>query len=569
MNEKQEKDVIRNAKAKNDDAVIIANDNDIDVDNDDVDVEVKKPAPTLAADKNSYNKSKYNNNSNNNKSNNKRKKRKRSKSEDIQELHEIQLERYDRLLFTSNKQIHKQVKLVKTFLLQKEIRSNNNAKENNKVNSLKSLDLNVVTQQAIRQLGLYHCDPRYKMTTTIVATETETTRPVDGDDNDNNEDDEADKEDDRNDEDAVGNDNDDDDVVAIKKAEKEDDKIENDNKKKNRNNKRAKKMKNDNTASPTKIPSPLNINNPQKVYVDLILTHKRFSKVLEEWNIKVTEYRRWCMKLEQRNYSNPYSGEDDIIVSSSKRAKKNKNKNLVKKEREQTKLQQTQNSLQATVENVQSSLFCTLGGSGGDNGGDNNGEEEEEDDEGVEGVIGGGKYSSYGPAGAEDFQPIKLARKNRQGQRQRRAKAQAIQAKKEGRRNKKDNHVFHNSIGSSLNWREPKVKMDTENERFNSNSNERQQERGYSRGRGKELKRNTFNGNSNNGGGGHSQQYDDTNSKGGGYNDNNGQQQHQQKTSSAARSAAAAVVVADHPSWAAKQAQTTGIVAFQGKKITF
>merc|ERR1712166_1152291 len=169
-----------------------------------------------------------------------------------------------------------------------------------------------------------------------------------------------------------------------------DDKIDNDKKKKNRN-KRAKKVKNDNTTPPTKIPSPLNINNPQKVYVDLILTHKRFSQVLEEWNIKVTEYRRWCMKLEQRNYSNPYSGEDDIIVSSSKRAKKNKNKNLVKKEREQTKLQQTQNSLQATVENVQSSLFCTLGGGGG-SGGDN-GEEEEEDDEGEEGVIGGGKYS--------------------------------------------------------------------------------------------------------------------------------------------------------------------------------
>ncbi|OEU05646.1 hypothetical protein FRACYDRAFT_258762, partial [Fragilariopsis cylindrus CCMP1102] len=301
------------------------------------------------------------------------------------------------------------------------------------------------------------------------------------------------------------------------------------------------------------------------VYVDLILTHKRFSKVLEEWNIKVTEYRRWCMKLEQRNSSNvnPYSGEDDIIVSSSKRAKKNKNKNLVKKEREQTKLLQTQNSLQATVENVQSSLFCTLGGY--DNGGDDNSEVEEEDDEGVEGVTGVGKYSSYGPAGAEDFQPIKLARKNRQGQRQRRAKAQAIQAKKEGRR-KKDNHVFHNQ---GLNWREPKVKMDNENERFNSNgtaTNEKQ-DRGYSRGRGKELKRNTFNSSN---GGGNNQQFDNNNnSKGGGYNENNGQQQQQQKTSSAARSAAAAVVVADHPSWAAKQAQTTGIVAFKGKKITF
>jgi len=71
------------------------------------------------------------------------------------------------LLYTSQKQIYKQVKQVKTFLLQKEIRSNNSKSKETKVNSIKGLDLTVVTQQAIRQLGLYHCDPRYKMITTV------------------------------------------------------------------------------------------------------------------------------------------------------------------------------------------------------------------------------------------------------------------------------------------------------------------------------------------------------------------------------------------------------------------
>jgi hypothetical protein len=526
------------AKQLNDD------DDDGDGDDDNDNNEVKKPklttttatTTTITSSTAKDNKNK----SNNSKNNNKRKKRKRSKSEDIQELHEVQIERYDRLLFTSHKQIHKQVKLVKTFLLQKEIRSNNCKDKENKVDSLKGLDLNVVTQQAIRQLGLYHCDPRYKMTTTM-TTETETTSeaetPVYGDDDDNNNNNNSSA----NATSAIADRNDND--VAIKKAE-DDDKEKNKNKM-NRNMKTKKKKINDDKSSntPTEIPSPLNTNDPQKIYVDSILTHKRFSKVLEEWNTKVTEYRRWCMKLEQRNYSNPYSGEDDIIVSSSKRAKKNKNKNKEKSEREQQKQKQRNSSLQATVEN-ESSLFCTLGG-GGDEDNEDGG-----DEDGETGGTGTGKYSSYGPAGAEDFEPIKLARKNRQGQRQRRAKAQAIQAKKEGRK-----HIFHNHKGSSLNWREPKVKIDNENERYAGGAAAEKLQRGSSRGRGKELKRNTFNS------GGHQeqqqqqQQYDNT--KGG---DNS--QQQQQKT--AARSA-----VADHPSWAAKQAQTTGIVAFKGKKITF
>ena len=73
----------------------------------------------------------------------------------------------------------------------------------------------------------------------------------------------------------------------------------------------------------------------------------------------------------------------------------------------------------------ESSLVCTLGGGGdGDMDDTNN---KEDDDGGGEGDIAG-KYDKYGPAGVDRFVPLK--KKNRQGQRGRRAKAFVIEAKK-------------------------------------------------------------------------------------------------------------------------------------------
>ena len=111
---------------------------------------------------------------NNNASKKKRKRRQRSKSEDERELIEAQKERYDRLIFTARKQLHKTAKQIRTFLLQKEIRKQS-GKENasSGIDAKKSLDLDVVTSQALRQLGLYHCDPRFKISR-------EETTPEDG-----------------------------------------------------------------------------------------------------------------------------------------------------------------------------------------------------------------------------------------------------------------------------------------------------------------------------------------------------------------------------------------------------
>ena len=396
--------------------------------------------------------------SNNNASKKKRKRRQRSKSEDERELIEAQKERYDRLIYTARKQLHKSAKQIRTFLLQKEIRKQSNKGGDNAstgIDAKKSLDLDVVTSQAIRQLGLYHCDPRFKIAR-------EETTPEDG------------------------------------PTEAEDSKPE-DNAKQEKSNKRKKGNKKENRKddnAPPVIPAPLAADDPQKPLVDAVLTHKRFSKSLEEWNDKVTEYRRWCMKLEQRNNPNPF----DEDFAPSKRSKKNKNK----QKRAASSIADA--GLQATVEN-ESSLFCTLGGA-------------------IPDVIEKdefNKYSQYGP-GSELGEVPK--RKNRMGQRQRRAKAMAIEAKKQGR-----SHEYQ-----SANWREPKPK-----EGKDDAGNEGGKRK--SRGRGRETNRNQ-----------RSFQNKDRDYS---------RQQHEEPTTNNQADEK------QHPSWAAKQAQSTGIVAFKGTKITF
>ena len=400
----------------------------------------------------------------------KRKRTNRSQSEDEREIIELQIDRYDRLIYTARKHLHKSAKQVKTFILQKEIRkrSNKSAERTSTTKGLddkKNLDLDVVTCQAIRQLGLYHCNPRFKMTTeetdeceTGVVDETEV--------------------DDENLENKGGDDN--------------------DNHKKKRQSVKKKK----NEKGPSVIPNPLAPDDPQKPLVDAVLAHKRFSKSLEEWNEKVTEYRRWCMKIEQRNKPNPFGMVDDFVVS--KRSKKNKNK-----KQKEGSASNIDGGLQATIEN-DTSLFCTLGGASPDDG---NGPDEFN------------RYSQYGPA--SDFGDAPK-RKNRKGQRQRRAKALAIEAKKQGR-----SHEYY----QSANWREPKPKEDS-----NENSNDKVHRK--SRGRGRETNRNQR----------LKQEYQNEN------HDNSSSQLSKQSQEQQEK---------QHPSWAAKQAQSTGIVAFKGTKITF
>jgi hypothetical protein len=313
-----------------------------------------------------------NNNTNNTNTNKSRKrtKKKRKHNDKEEELLEAKQERYDKLLYTAKKQLTKQAKQVKMFLVQKSIRKvkekTTSEVKQDQLSLWKDLPLELVVHQAIKQLGLLHANPNPNTVDTTTTT--------------------------------------------------------NDGK-----------------------------DDIYKSHIATILSHKRFQKGLEEWNEKVTDYRRWSLQLSDRN------------------------------DRFDTDQDQNNQQRQPT------SLFCSLNHNNGEGG----------DDAAAAPIFDASdKMASYGPAATMDGQPPK--KKNRQGQRARKAKAQAKEAKKQGKQYQ------------SINWRSSE---------------------------GKSTKRPR-------------DEKDD-----------------RDKPPPSAKPEAPAAP--DHPSWAAKLQQKSGIVAFQGTKITF
>ncbi|KAG7373209.1 BUD22 domain containing protein [Nitzschia inconspicua] len=337
----------------------------------------------------------------------------------------IQQERYDRILYTAHKQIHKQAKVVKNFLVQKEIRQKKQPRQSKqkqedgntsnteaapKIQTLKGIDLDLVTQQAIRQLGLYYSNPRLKSMASR------------GDDTSNE----------------------------------------------------PKHKKTQDTMFPDSVPPRIEADHPCFDIVNAILTHKRFLQVMEEWNDKVTEFRQWCVELEA---STEERSSEHHSMKKKRKKSVDKKGNKKSDDRQEHTQDYSDRYLHETSQDT-SAMFCTLSG----------------ENEGIN------------LDGDEDIAPKK---KNRMGQRARKAKAMAIQAKQEGR-----------SDYESLNWRAPKTSnKDGANEDGDADCKST---------RNKRTK-------------------DDVPTK------------TEIKESTAP----------EHPSWAAKQAQSTGIVAFQGKKITF
>jgi hypothetical protein len=397
-------------------------------------------------------KSNTTNPSTNNLSKNKQNKKKRKRAVVTEEdIISMQQERYDKLFYTAHKQLHKHAKQVKAFLLQKEIRkqkqattkdeneTTNNTISNKKIQQYKELDLELVTKQALRQLGVYHSNPRLKVVSNVDRSE-----------DSNNSDEETPEEE------------------GLQKE------------------------------ALIKIPLAISSDHPDYNIVTSLLKHKRFLQTLEEWNSKIAEYRKWCLQLEERESYFQSKKYENSSTDNKKRKSGNKN----------TKGRQTQQDpahygdrLQTTSEEP-SALFCTLGS-------------EDEDD--------------------HDLDEGK--KKNRKGQRARKAKAMALDAKREGR-----------TDFQSLNWR---ASSSSKNK-----SQQRQEEDQH--------------GNNNNNNNNNNNKYDDrfnkkptrTNRK---RDDFDSKQQDSSKQTKTSTTAAGP----DHPSWAAKQAQKTGIVAFQGKKITF
>ena len=190
-------------------------------------------------------------------------------------------------------------------------------------------------------------------------------------------------------------------------------------------------------------------------WTEKLLQHKRMHQSIEKWSAQATEFRKWCLKLQER----AEQGEHD-----SKRKKTDKSSEP-KKESDQG--------------DVSSSLFVQLGS-----------------------TTGGQPEASFSQA---------TVKKNRPGQRARKAKAAAIQAKEKGMP----------APEKSLNWREAKPHAATQAETNGPAKFER---------------------------------YD--NQRSGAI----ASQQHQEKPAKEEKL---------HPSWEAQKSKKDGIVAFQGKKITF
>ena len=237
-----------------------------------------------------------------------------------------------------------------------------------------------------------------------------------------------------------------------------------------------------------------------------MLKHKRLVDVVEKLNDRITDHRRWVMRREDHLFGSGFPGQDDAIPTGGGKKRKGNKKGSGKAD----------NDARADHAGPAALFIGSLSGAGMDDG----------DDEDREGY---GDY--YGPGGHEDEYGLPIKKKNRPGQRQRKAKAMAIEAKKAGK-----------TWDSSSNWRETKKSKDDDGSKRRGNK-------------------------ANSGDGG---------SQWAG---------NEQKISASGLKTGDKVVASDvatmgkdwkeagkaHPSWAAQQAQKakSGIQQFAGKKITF
>ncbi len=244
-------------------------------------------------------------------------------------------------------------------------------------------------------------------------------------------------------------------------------------------------------------------------YKDLIesmLQHKRLSSAMDQLNDKVTDFRQWTTRRQQM-----LMGDDDAAFADEHTGSKKRKKNM---QQDRTKLNET------LVFSGGKRNGRNMGGHEGTSGlfiGSLSGIPVEDFDDGGEDGAGEDDY------GYDDIPDQK--KKNRPGQRQRKAKAMAIEAKKAGK-----------TWDSSDNWREKKkgnVRRD------DGTGNEGR--RGNKAGRNVER-----------------------------HNDNTDSAKPRKAEQIAQMGKSWKEEGNAHPSWAAAAAQKSqGIQAFQGKKITF
>lgn len=398
-------------------------------------------------------------------------------------IEQEKLSYYNRLHHQCQKDLHKQIKIAKSFECQKLIRKIKESKvdagsdddNRNDVNSkdhikkmeiklikVKELPLEPVVQECFRRLGIEQLNPSFALRGTMEREENESEAA-----------------------------NQDDTIHPSKNADQES------NSSSSEEEQAAQPLNNRETEEPTAgavvvKAQPDTVANWMK---DRILQHKRLQSALEKWNDEITEFRRWCLRQDDRkvDFLSGNGSKKDATPAQSKKAAKSKKASV-----------SFASSAKSSYDDLSNSLFVKLGG---DDEPDRNEKSETTRSSGNHNRGSyndplGGSDNHYGPAG-------ELPKKNRSGQRARRAKAMAIEAKNEGR-----------SIEKSINWRQPKQQP-------------QEQEQHFDRKQGRDMHYNQ----SQNGANGEKQKDDE-----------------QQL----------------HPSWqAARKSQQQGIVQFQGKKITF
>ena len=169
------------------------------------------------------------------------------------------------------------------------------------------------------------------------------------------------------------------------------------------------------------IPTTPPPSKDMEALIQEAINHKKLRTCLEGWNEKVTDYRRWCLRLSEKYRPDPFVSESSHQPSQRSKKTKGSTRRL------------TKDNI-TTIGNTHVSAFVSLGV--GDD--DNNGHDEQAH-----------PLSSYGPAAAEweTMNGNDHIKRNRKGQRQRKAKAMALRAQKEGRKEYE-----------SLNWRSKRDK---------------------------------------------------------------------------------------------------------------
>lgn len=274
----------------------------------------------------------------------------------------------------------------------------------------------------------------------------------------------------------------------------------------------------DNTTDYTKTAKPMQTEDPfYQTLLETMLRHKRLSTSLDQLNEKVTEYRQWIN-----------TNRDDITAK-----KKKKKKQKGKSESNDTMIvaggyNSRRRGLDLGGHEGASGLFIgSLSGVAVDDDGYNNDNGEQYVDGYEEGDNG-----NYG------YQEEK--KKNRPGQRARRAKAMAIEARNAGK-----------IWDSSINWREKKTGDADENKHYRGQKESNDGKIGDKNDKNKSSGK-----------------------KGGRRNDDNNTDT-KPKAKEAQQIASLGKTWKEegnaHPSWVAKAAaqKSQGIAKFEGKKITF